>query len=236
MIENGNSFAANFFKVQEGIKRACMDVDRSPSEVKILAISKKQLPERILSFSEVTGHSYFGENYVQEFLKKKGELPKHFQWDFVGKIQSNKIRSLVGEADLIHSIDRWDILKKIDQEAAKKNHLQKVLLEINIAKEPTKAGFLPDRFLPEFSDYIRQEGLNSISIDGIMVMPPILDDAIQTSAYFQKAKNLFDQVKHDLRLATWRELSMGTSSDYMLAIRHGATIVRLGEILLGPRG
>lgn len=207
------------------------ELDRN-SELKsptLIAVSKKQTSEKIRELFSL-GVIDFGENYLQEFSAKKEELADlNIRWHFIGNIQSKKISNLVGEFDLIHSVSRGVELEKISRFATEFGVTQKVLLQVNIANEETKQGFS----IGELKALVPNSWA-SVQVCGLMVFPPLETEEEKSLAWYKKSKNLFEGLK-----VNWGEsfcrLSMGTSSDFHLALREGATELRIGERLMGPR-
>lgn len=225
-------FAKNLESIQQRVELSCELSGRDPSDVKILAVSKKQSVEKIRTAYE-SGINYFGENYVQELLEKK-KLTADLQitWDFIGNLQSKKVKDIVGEVDLIHSVDRIKILHEIEKCCKEKQHKQKILLQINIANEESKGGFSLD----ELNEALTVcEDLKYVVPCGIMFMPPLLENEAELKSLFKQAKFLVAKIRNEMMWSTFSELSMGTSHDYQLAIQEFSTIVRIGSLLLGSR-
>lgn len=192
------------------------------SRVKIIGASKHQSAEKIQFLSDKI--FAFAENYVQEFLMKK-KYVTNINWHFIGPLQTNKIKNIVGEVDLIQSVGRLKEAEEISKHANKKSIIQKILLEVNIASEKSKLGFLPSEIE---SNILKISELKNIKTIGLMCMPPLFKDPNETRPYFKKLKSMADFLKLN-------ELSMGTSQDFEVAVQEGATMVRLGEILFGDR-
>ncbi|RME17033.1 MAG: YggS family pyridoxal phosphate-dependent enzyme [Bdellovibrio sp.] len=221
-------------RIYETIKIAAQKVKRDPSEIKVLAVSKLQPLETIKEANQQFGIKDFGENYLQEALLKMEALQgENLSWHFIGRIQKKKARALAKSGfKLIHSIDDITVLQKISQVVEEEGlPLQSVLVQVNLSEEPTKAGVLPremDSFLEKTRD------LKGVQLEGLMTLPPPVEFSEQARPFFQQLKQLRDDLekKWALRLP---QLSMGTSQDFDVAIEEGATIVRLGQALLGPR-
>ncbi len=222
---------ANYFRIKEKILASCDRVGRSPSEVKLLGAAKKQSPEKIKILSEL-GLRLIGENYVQEAeekINKLKDLP--IEWHFIGRLQTNKVKRALKLFDLIETLDRTELARAIQKYAEKLDLTIPVFIEINIGKEPTKAGILPEKleeFVKELID------LNRIKIRGLMCLPPYKENPEEVRPYFVKMRKLFERVKPYLG-EEFKELSMGTSVDFEVAIEEGATIIRIGELLFGKR-
>jgi len=195
------------------------------SNAEILAVSKMQPIEKVVqAFNENQIH--FAENYVQEALAKQeqlNELP--IRWHFIGHLQKNKVKLIVGKFVRIHSVDSLELAQKISSTAKALNCTQAILLQVNVAREESKGGFLEEQ-LDQAVDVISK--LPNIIVSGFMTMPPLVDDAELNRIHFKKLKSLADKYKLS-------ELSMGTSSDYQVALEEGSTWIRLGTVLFGER-
>lgn len=211
---------ASFSEIQSRLPRAC----------KIIAVSKLQPVEKMRELYAL-GQRDFAENYVQEALPKMAALSTlDIRWHFIGRLQRNKAKFVVGHFQLIHSVDSLALAQEIHKHASSQGLCQRILLQINLSKEETKGGFSLEQLGNDFP--ILQE-LSGIEIAGLMTMPPLFDDAEQTRPYFRQLKNLRDELQKNLSCC--QELSMGTSADYQVAANEGATLVRLGTILFGER-
>ncbi len=225
--------ANNLKTILENIKSTCELVNRDVSEIKIIAVSKKQGKDKI-SEAISEGVLCFGENYAQE-LEEKFEYfkDKNIQWHFIGPLQKNKVKKVVGIVDYIHSVHNLSLAQMISKIAKNKDITQKILIQINIANEPTKSGFDP-LDLENMIDEI--QSLPHIKICGLMCMPPIYDNFENSQRDFRKAFEFSKKLEKKLNGAHhMKELSMGTSHDYTAAIKEGATMLRLGTVLLGER-
>lgn len=216
------------------MKQDFSSIQKQLSEVnpktKILAVSKLQSVQKIQSLHQ-QGQRLFAENYVQEALEKQVQLSEFaIEWHLIGNLQKNKVKQVVGRFDLIHSVDSLALAQTIDRKASELGLYQKVLLQLNLAGEETKGGLTETEFfslLPEF------QKLSSLRVCGLMTMPPLFDDLEKARPYFRQLKSILNQTQKTI--PTCLELSMGTSSDYLVAAEEGATIVRLGTILFGER-
>lgn len=224
MSADGTSFGERLKKVQDEISRWKPDGDAR--EIQILAVSKGQDVNKIADAFDNFGHRLFGENYVQEAMQKQKDLAaRNIEWHFIGHLQSNKVKSVIGAFDLIHSVDRLDLIKEIHKRAEQLNARQKVLIEVNIANENSKSGVMRE----ELFDLVEQaKPFSRVKIEGLMCMPPLGKSEKETRGYFSSMREL----AHKLNLKT---LSMGTSEDYGWAVAEGATVLRLGTILFGAR-
>lgn len=206
-----------------------------PENVKLVAISKTKPNEAILESYEA-GQKVFGENRVQELTQKHDELPKDIQWHMVGHLQSNKVKYIAPFVNLIHGVDKAKLLKEIDKQGRKNNRVLDVLLQFHIAEEETKFGFnyqeaeemLND---PKFknSEYVR--------ICGVMGMATFTENEDQIRKEFKQLAQFFHQLKANYFKHSdhFKEISMGMTNDYKIAIEEEATIVRIGSLIFGKR-
>ncbi|HEY8269321.1 MAG TPA: YggS family pyridoxal phosphate-dependent enzyme [Pseudobdellovibrionaceae bacterium] len=221
----------------EVVREECYDLlkklHRTRENLKILAVSKLQPAEKIRRLHAV-GHKLFAENYVQEALLKQETLKDlDIEWHFIGSLQKNKVKLVVGKFSLIHSVDSFELAKGISAHAEKIKTIQKVLIQVNLAHEISKGGFDREAFLLNWPEISAFPGLE---ITGLMTMPPLTDDPEDVRSYFRELRELqIELQKRGTGRHHLHELSMGTSHDYPVAIEEGATIVRLGTILFGER-
>jgi len=221
----------NYAKILENIQKACEKADKKPEEIEILGASKKQNPEKIRIAFDL-GIKIFGENYVQEAEKKISELKDlPIEWHFIGRLQTNKVKKALDLFFLIQTLDRIKLAQEIQKQAEKKNLIVPVLVEVNIGRELTKGGVDPDK-IEEFIEEVKK--FDRIKIAGLMCLPPYEEDPERVRPYFVKMRRLFEKIKPYMD-SEFKELSMGTSNDYCIAIEEGATIVRIGEALFGKR-
>lgn len=217
--------------VLEKIHKACEKVGRKPEDVKLLGASKTVPPERIREFY-TCGLKVYGENRVQEFLKKYEALSDlDIEWHFIGYLQSNKVKYLINKVVLIHSLDRKSLADEIQKRAQKANIIQDTLIEVNVGGEETKAGVEPDK-LKELFEYTLS--LPNIRILGLMCIPPYLENPEDVRPYFIRLRELKEELEKDFNVKL-PHLSMGMSHDFEVAIEEGATIVRIGTALFGER-
>ncbi len=206
-----------------------------PDGVKLVAVSKTKPVSDILEAYK-TGQKAFGENRVQELLSKKDLLPPDIEWHLIGHLQSNKVKLIVPFISMIHSVDSFKLLKVINTESEKINRMTDCLLQFHIASEETKFGFDMDEVVsmissPEFTQ------INSVRICGVMGMATFTDNESRIRKEFRYLRVCFNELKRRFfrDSDSFRELSMGMSGDYMLAIEEGSTIIRLGSIIFGER-
>lgn len=206
-----------------------------PNHVKLVAVSKFKPNEAILEAYE-TGQRSFGENKVQELKQKFEDLPKDIEWHFIGHLQTNKVKYIAPFVSLIHSVDSYKLLQTIDKEGYKNNRIINCLLQFHIATEETKFGLSLDE-AQEFLANEEFQKMKHISIVGVMGMATFTDDEKQIVREFKSLKFIFEELKSKFFASKpdFKEISMGMSDDYKLAIEQGSTIVRIGSNIFGSR-
>jgi pyridoxal phosphate enzyme (YggS family) len=207
----------------------------SNKKVTLVAVSKTHPDKAIIQLYN-ENQRVFGENKVQELVGKFERLPKDIAWHFIGHLQSNKVKYIAPFIDTIHSIDSLKILKEINKQAIKNNRIIKCLIQVKIAKEKEKFGIeIAD--LPDFLEEIRQESKEGIAIIGLMGMATYTSDENQIKEEFQLLQHTFKQIKKSYfpNDENFKELSMGMSLDYKIAIECGSTMIRIGSLLFGDR-
>jgi PLP dependent protein len=206
-----------------------------PKGVKLVVVSKTQPPEKILSVYH-TGHKIFGENKVQELVEKQKQLPQDIEWHLIGHLQTNKVKYIAPFVHLIHSIDSLKLLHEVNKQAVKNNRVIDCLLQIHIAEEETKFG-LDESEVLELLDSDIYKTLQKVRITGLMGMATFTNDENQVRKEFQHLKSIFNKLKlrYFQQDENFRELSMGMSGDYKIAIEEGSTIVRIGSLIFGQR-
>jgi pyridoxal phosphate enzyme (YggS family) len=206
--------------VRERIAAACARSGRDPASVRLVAVSKTK-PVEMLRAAQAAGQAIFGENYAQDLREKADALPG-VEWHFIGALQTNKAKLVVGRAALIHTCDRVALAQELSKRAKSAGITQRVLLEVNIGREPQKAGAFPED-VPALLEKIL--ALPSLAPLGLMCIPPAEGDPRK---HFRSLR----QLGQGLGLP---ELSMGMSADYEIAIEEGATLVRVGTAIFGER-
>lgn len=206
-----------------------------PSGCTLIAVSKTQPPEKIIEAYNC-GQRVFGENRSQELASKQNILPKDIEWHMIGHLQTNKVKYIAPFVALIHSVDSIKLLEEIDRQAKKSQRVIPCLLQVHIAEEETKFGFSPDEVLRLIESSIWKD-LANIEIRGLMGMATFTDDEDQVRREFKSLRVLFDRLKGTSLPANvnMKELSMGMSGDYPLAITEGSTMVRVGTAIFGER-
>lgn len=202
---------------------------------KVIAVSKTKPVEAIQLFYN-KGQRLFGENKVQELCDKAAVLPKDIEWHLIGHLQSNKVKYVAPFVSLIHAVDSEKLLEEINKQAIKCNRVIPCLLQIHIAKEETKFGFSEEEVLDMLST-VSFQSFSHIEIHGLMGMATNTDCEQQIEEEFENLHLLFQKIKGKYfpNKPYFKELSMGMSSDYRLALKHGATMIRVGSILFGER-
>ncbi|MCK9450256.1 MAG: YggS family pyridoxal phosphate-dependent enzyme [Bacteroidales bacterium] len=206
-----------------------------PEGVKLVAVSKTKSNSEIMEAYNV-GHRCFGENKAQELERKTGELPKDIDWHFIGHLQTNKVKNIVPFVAMIEGVDRLRVLKEINKQAARHERVVKCLLQFHIAEEDTKFGL--DR--EEVKELLLSEdykAMQNVHIVGVMGMATFTEDMDQVRREFKFLKSIFDWLKKDYFAdqPDFKEVSMGMSGDYPIAIEEGATMVRVGSLIFGER-
>lgn len=206
-----------------------------PEGLKLVAVSKKKSPEIIMQAYHA-GHKILGENKAQDLVHKYEKLPKDIEWHFIGHLQTNKAKYLVPFVSMIHSIDSFKILKTVNKEAQKNNRTIPCLLQFHIAQESSKFG-LSEEEAHEILDSEEYKTLKNISIVGVMGMATFTDDEMQVRNEFRFLKRIFDKLKKEYfpRKKGFKEISMGMSDDYSIAVEEGSTMVRVGSKIFGAR-
>ena len=216
--------------VQAAIEKACLKVNRCPSEVKLLAISKS-VPVEVIHKAYQAGLNLFGENRVQELTQKIPLLPAEIKWHLVGTLQRNKVKQVIGRVDLIHSVDRLSLAREISKWAQKSDITVKVLLQVNMGEKLKRFyGRRSTRQLETLSN------LPNLQIKGLMTLAPWVQDPEKVRPVFRELRLLAQELASmGLANVEMQELSMGMSNDFPVAIEEGATIVRIGSRLFGVR-
>jgi pyridoxal phosphate enzyme (YggS family) len=219
--------------VRERIENAAKRAGRHDGEVKLVAVTKGVEPDRIIE--AVSGGIYtFGENYAQEFRLKKEIIERSVgedvEWHFIGRLQRNKIKYIVGEVEMIHSLDSITVAREIEKKASRLGIKAKALVEVDTGEEETKGGVGKE----DVEDFLKElRELPSLEVRGLMTMPPNLDEPERARPFFITLRDLRDRLS--VEYPDVRELSMGMSGDFEVAVEEGATIVRVGTAIFGPR-
>jgi pyridoxal phosphate enzyme, YggS family len=226
-------FDDNFKIIKENIMSAAEKSGRKAEDITLLAATKT-VPVEVINHAIAAGLRVIGENRVQEFLSKYDELDKqNCEMQLIGKLQTNKVKYIIDKVSMIQSVDSVKLAKEISTQALKRDLTMDILLEVNIGREESKSGVMPEQIY-EILDEIRL--FPAISVKGLMAIPPICDDNTQLSAYFSSMRQYYvDILEKKLDNISMQQLSMGMSDDYVQAIENGATTVRIGSALFGRR-
>lgn len=206
-----------------------------PSGVTLVAVSKFHPVEAVME-AYGAGQRCFGESRVQELLEKIPQCPADIRWHFIGHLQTNKVRSLIGKTALIESVDSERLLDLIDKESARAGVVTNVLMQLHVAMEETKFGFYPEELLAFFRDR-KFERLTATHICGVMGMASNTDDMTRVADDFRKIHSVFREIADDssLGLRGFDTVSMGMSGDWRVAVEQGSNMVRIGTTIFGPR-
>lgn len=224
--------AANCRKVFERIQEAAAKSGREPKGIRLLAASKSQSVAQIRAAIEA-GLRLFGENYVQEAKAKIEAIPEPVEWHMIGHLQRNKVKAALQLFTLIQSLDSLELAKELDKEGKKREQKVRTFVEVNLGGEETKSGIAQERV-----GWLLEEigGLSHVSVEGLMTIPPLRDDPEESRPYFRALRELQMKLKEQkIPNVDLRELSMGMTHDYFIAIEEGATMVRIGTAIFGPR-
>lgn len=215
----------NYRKIMENIKK----YSPYPEKVKILFVSKYLNVEEHRTLIEM-GYDYFGENRAQLYRDKlnefSGEKYKNIKWDFIGRLQKNKIKYIISSVNLIHSIDSYELLEEINKKAIENNKIINGLIEINVSKEESKTGVYIEDFKKDSEKYF---SMSNVKIIGFMTMAPFEASEAEINSYFSNMRDLKEEYQKKYDYVT--TLSMGMSNDYVEALKNGATIIRIGSKL-----
>ncbi len=215
-------------KVSEDMKKAGRDV----SECTLVAVSKTK-PLELLKEAYEAGCRDFGENYVQELIDKIPQMPEDIRWHMIGHLQTNKVKYLIGKTYLIHSVDTVKLAREIGKQSEKAGIVTDILLEVNVAGEESKFGFISENLI----DGVREiSEIPGVRVNGLMTSAPICENPEENRIYFQKLRQLSIDIKNqNIDNVNMGFLSMGMSGDYEVAIDEGSTFVRVGTAIFGER-
>ena len=206
-----------------------------PEGVNLVAVSKFHPIEKIMEAYNA-GQRIFGENRAQELATKAPQMPTDIEWHFIGHLQKNKVRMIMPWASTIQSIDSVELLQLVNKEAARINRHVNVLLQLHVAKEQTKSGFTVEEILNTANEGAF-DNLSNVTICGVMAMATFTDDMTQVASEFELVHNTFLTLR-DKNFASnteFKQISMGMSDDWPIAVKHGATLVRIGTDIFGAR-
>ncbi|MBI2089404.1 MAG: YggS family pyridoxal phosphate-dependent enzyme [Deltaproteobacteria bacterium] len=224
--------AANTRTVLARIQEAAAKCGRDPATIKLLAASKSQSTEKIRA-AIAAGVRLFGENYVQEAKDKREAVKEGVEWHMIGHLQRNKVKAALDLFDLIESLDNVALAKELDKEGKKRGRKVAVFVEVNLAGEESKTGIDKDRLVPLLEEVGK---LSHLSVEGLMAVPPFRENPEAVRPYFRALRELQSELSRlKIPNVELKELSMGMTHDFAVAIEEGATIVRIGTALFGPR-
>jgi hypothetical protein len=224
------TIAENLQRVREQIAQATAKAGRAGDEIQLVAITKTHDADRVREAVEA-GQILFGESRVQEARAKIPELPSNLRWHFVGHLQKNKIRHALPLFEMIHSVDSLALAEDVNRIAEEEGLHPRVLLEVNVAGEGSKFGFHPEKLRNEMEALL---ALPRLSIEGLMTIPSIAEEAEASRKYFVDLRELRDALEKDFDLKL-QQLSMGMTNDFAIAVEEGATLVRVGTAIFGER-
>jgi pyridoxal phosphate enzyme (YggS family) len=224
------TFAENLHSIQQRISAACARAGREAASVALMAVSKTHPPETIRAAVEA-GQLLFGENKIQEARAKIPLCPGRARWQFIGHLQSNKVRDAVELFEMIQGVDSLAITQEISKRAVQAGKTMPILLEVNVAGEGSKFGYRPEQLLAELDQL---NSLPKVEIHGLMAIPPYTPVPEKTRPYFQRLRELKTECEKALGVPL-PQLSMGMSGDFEVAVEEGATMVRIGTALFGER-
>lgn len=230
---SAREIADNLRRVRERIAAAAERVGRDPSEVTLVVVTKTRGLDEVRSAVDA-GATDLGENYVQELEAKAEALADmDVRWHAIGHLQTNKVRKLAGFVHLVHSVDSLRLAEEIDRRAAAAGRQVPVLVQVNVSGEESKFGLAPAQVLPLAREV---GGLSAARLAGLMTMPPYSDDPEASRPHFVRLRELRDRlVEAGIPAERLRELSMGMTGDFEVAVEEGATLVRVGTAIFGPR-
>jgi len=228
---SAKEFDSNLAEVMKRIEAAVKKSNRYIDDITVLAATKTVDSETI-NYAINKGIKYIGENKVQEFLSKNDDIISAHR-HFIGHLQTNKVKDIIGKVELIHSVDSLKLAREISKQAVKNSCEVDILLEVNIGDEESKWGFTPQNLKENICEIAK---LNGLHIKGLMAIPPICEEAQENRKYFQKMYKLFIDIgAKKIDNSSMDFLSMGMSDDFDIAIEEGANLIRLGTALFGRR-
>lgn len=229
---SAEDFLNNYSNIKKRIDAAAEKAGKNSSDITLLA-AIKTVDADTVNFAVSSGICYIGENRVQELLSKDDLIDKSAHRHFIGHLQTNKVKDIIGRVEMIESVDSLKLAKVISNEAKKANKIMDILLEVNIGDEESKCGFTQDSLINSLAEI---EELPNINIRGLMAIPPICENGDSNRKYFKKMYKLFIDIRDKIKDNSSIDiLSMGMSDDFEVAIEEGANLIRLGTALFGKR-
>lgn len=233
------SIRENYENILDQIAQSAHKANRNPDDVRLVVVTKTQ-PLEIIQAAIEAGVRIFGENYPEEGATKIQSLPMQsgVEWHMIGHVQSRKARIVADHFALLHSLDSLKLAQRLDRFCAESSHTLPVLLEFNVGGEESKSGWDAadeSRWESLLPDLIAIMDLPHLRVQGLMTMPPLGTEPEESRRFFQRLRRLRDHLASHFPQAEWRELSMGTSIDFTVAVEEGATLVRVGTAIVGAR-
>ena len=226
-----DAFDKNYAEILSRVKTAALKSGRKPEDIKILAATKTVSAD-FINYAIGKGINYIGENRVQEFLSKENNLDTSAHRHFIGHLQTNKVKDIVGRVELIQSVHSLKLAREIGKESVKRGIVTDILVEVNIGGEESKSGFSPEETEKAVGEISEIQG---VRVCGLMTIPPICENSEENREYFIKMYKLFVEISSKKIYNNIEILSMGMSDDYETAIECGANMVRIGTALFGRR-
>ena len=229
----------NFENIQKRIQKGAENCGRKFEEIKLITVTKAQ-PVDVVENAILAGAIHLGENYPLEAVEKIIQLKNHteVEWHMIGHLQSRKCPIIAEHFDYFHSLDSLKLAKKLDEKLKYYDRVMPVLLEVNVSGEESKYGWqacTEEQLTQMFRDIEEIIKLDNIRLNGLMTMPPFSRDSEKVRPFFKRMSELLNILRNKFPEAGWKELSMGTSVDFETAIQEGATFVRVGTAIVGPR-
>jgi pyridoxal phosphate enzyme (YggS family) len=231
-LEDSNFLKDNISAIKSGIRESALKAGRNPDDILLLGVTKTVEPDLMQQAFDV-GITDFGENRVQEFLRKADIIQRDCKWHIIGRLQTNKVRYLDSRIALIHSLDRLELALALQDRGEKINHIFPVLVEVNVSGESTKAGARPEELE---NLLLKLSKMGNIHVKGLMTIAPNTGNPEDARAVFRNLRKLsVDMARERVENINMDVLSMGMSGDFKIAVEEGATIVRIGSALFGER-
>lgn len=223
------SISQNITQIKNQIAKSAEKVGRDLDNIRLIAVSKNFNADKAKE-AVAAGLCDLGENRVQELMDKY-PLVEGARWHLIGHLQTNKVKYIIGKVALVHSLDRWSLAEELDRRAREAGLVIPVLVQVNVAGEETKYGLA----VPEVRDFVKEAAtLSGISIEGLMTIAPLVDNAEEVRPVFRQLKNISNSLK-EIPGVRMEQLSMGMSNDFTVAIEEGATMIRIGTAIFGSR-
>jgi len=227
----GSMITERIAVLKDRVRAACGRAHRKPEDIQLVLVSKYVAVEKILEAYR-SGIHHFGESRVQEWLRKKSDLPSEIRWHFIGHLQTNKVKDCVGQASLIHSVDSVKLARVLNEHAQKAGRSVDCLLQVNTAGEGSKFGIHPDRLSQLVEAVV---AFPQLRVCGLMTIGPLTDDEKEIHASFQLLRRKRDVLQKEFNHLKWSVLSMGMSHDFEMAIEEGSNLIRIGSAVFGER-